>query len=112
MKWLRYLEIVNAMALSKEQSRRRWSELRGLVCEWDPFGVMGDPTWPRDEYDCMLGPLLRLLESGASESDIDCYLRTEITEHFGLSPQNYDFASAATRIRSWFLEGWARIERD
>lgn len=95
------------MALTKEESRRRWAELRALVCEWDPIGVMEDPDWPRDEYDGMLGPLLRLLESGASESDIACHLRTEITEHFGLSAQHYDFAATAAKIRSWFLETWA-----
>jgi len=93
---------VNMQTLSKEQSRLRWSELRGMLCQWDPIGVMDDPKWPRDEYDCMIGPLLRLLESGSSAKDIAAYLRAQITEHFGLSPEHYDFASIARQIRSWF----------
>ncbi len=94
--------------LSKEQLRLRASDLRVLLCRWDPIGVMDDPEWPRDEYDCMIGPLLRLLESGNSEKDIVAYLRAQITEHFGLSPEHYDFASIARQIHSWFLERWAR----
>jgi hypothetical protein len=67
-------------SLSKVQSRARWSELRALLCEWDPIGVMSEPEWPRDEYDCMVAPIMRLLEVGASEENIAGYLRTEITE--------------------------------
>jgi hypothetical protein len=93
--------------LSKEQSRERWAELRNLLCEWDPIGVMDDPEWPRDEYDCMVGPVMRLLESGASEAAITAYLRAEIADHFGLSPEHYDFLSIARRTRSWFQERWA-----
>ena len=58
-------------ALSKEQSRVRWAELRRLLCEWDPIGVMDDPEWPRDEYDCMIGPVLRLLEERVGNRDRD-----------------------------------------
>ena len=93
--------------LSKEQSRAQWSELRALMCEWDPIGVMGDPDWPRDEYDCMVGPVMRLLESDASDADIAAYLRGEIADHFGLSPEHYDFQSVARRTRAWFQERWA-----
>jgi hypothetical protein len=96
--------------LSKEQSRARWSELRALLCEWDPIGVMGDPEWPRDEYDCMVGPVMRLLESDASDADIAAYLRDEIANHFGLSPEHYDFPSVARRARSWFQARWAALQ--
>ena len=55
----------------------------------------------------MVGPVLRLLESGASEWEIAECLRKEITEHFGLSPEHYDFASVARRTKSWFQDRWA-----
>ena len=87
--------------LSKEQSRARWSELRTIFCKWDPIGVMDNPEWPRDEYDCMVGPVLRMLEADAPEGDI-ANLRREITDHFGLSPESYDFASVARQAKSWF----------
>jgi hypothetical protein len=52
--------------LSKRELRQRFSQLNALMCDWDPIGVMDDPNWPRDEYDCLVGPLLTLLQSGAS----------------------------------------------
>jgi hypothetical protein len=97
----------SVLPLSKEQSRLRWSELRALFCEWDPIGVMVDPEWPRDEYDCMVGPVMRLLETGASDAEIADYLRSEITDHFGLSAEHYDCPSVALRTRSWFQSRWA-----
>ncbi|MDZ4323780.1 MAG: hypothetical protein U1A73_01965 [Pseudomonas sp.] len=89
-------------ALSKREIRERMAQLRALMCEWDPIGVMSDPDWPRDEYDCLVAPLLTLLAQGATEDEIAAYLRKEITEHFGLSPDHYDFATVAERVRRWF----------
>ena len=93
-------------ALSKRELRERLTQLRGLMCEWDPIGVMDDPEWPRDEYDCLVGPLLTLLDSGASKEEIARYLRQEIDEHFGLTADNYDFTAVADRVRRWFDHGW------
>jgi hypothetical protein len=76
------------------------------MCEWDPIGVMKDPDWPRDEYECLVGPLLTLLQSGATEAEIGGYLRNEMVEHFGLSPDHYDFLAVAGRVHSWFNLGW------
>ena len=70
---------------------------------------MDDPDWPRDEYDCLMGPLLTLLDSGASKEEIARYLRKEIDEHFGLSADNYDFTAVAERVRRWFDHGWRAI---
>jgi hypothetical protein len=96
-------------ALTKRESRQRWSQLRALMCEWDPIGVMNDPGWPRDEYDCLVGPLLTLLQSGATDDEIGGYLRKEIVEHFGLSPDHYDFLAVAGRLRGWFDHGWGHL---
>jgi hypothetical protein len=90
--------------LSKEQSRARWSELRRLFCQWDPIGVMDDPEWPRDEYDCMVGPSLRMLEASATEGEIADYLHDEITQHFGLSGDRNNCRSFAKRLNAWFAE--------
>ena len=88
--------------LSKEQSRERWAGIRALFCQWDPIGVMDDPEWPRDEYDCMVGPCLRLLEEGAPEGQIADYLLHEITDHFGLDGNRPDCRRFAGRLRGWF----------
>lgn len=96
-------------ALSKRELRERSAQLRALMCEWDPIGVMSDPRWPRDEYDCLVGPLLTLVVSGASEKEIAGHLRKEIDEHFGLAPDNYDFTEIARRVHRWFDHGWRSV---
>lgn len=93
-------------ALSKRERGERFAQLRRLMCEWDPIGVMGESDWPRDEYDCLVGPLLTLLDSDARKEEIARYLRKEIDEHFGLSADNYDVTAVADRVRRWFDHGW------
>ena len=100
---------MSSLRLTKRESRQRSSELRALLCEWDPIGVMGAPDWPRDEYDCLIGPLLTLLEGGVEEREVGEFLHKEIAEHFGLAPENYDFPSIANRIWSWFDFSWRRL---
>jgi len=92
--------------LSKQQSRQRWAELRTLVCEWDPIGVMADPDWPRDEYDCLVGPILSHLERGASQDELVAYLKHEIEHHFGLEPEYYDFPAFASKLSNWHRDSW------
>jgi hypothetical protein len=92
--------------LSKQQSRERWAQLRALVCEWDPIGVMDDPDWPRDEYDCLLGPLLRHLEGGTSEAELAAFLSEQIENHFGLDPAYFDFPEVAAKLRNWYEGSW------
>lgn len=96
-------------ALSKRELRERWAQLRALMCEWDPIGVMGLPGWPRDEYDCLVGPLMTLLDSRACKEEIAHYLRHEVSEHFGLPPESYDLELVADRLRKWFDRGWRSL---
>jgi hypothetical protein len=67
---------------------------------------MDNRDCPRDEYDCLVGPLLTLLQSGAADEAIGTYLHKEIVEHFGLSPEPYDFRAIARRLRTWFDLAW------
>ncbi|MBZ5497159.1 MAG: hypothetical protein LAP85_12210 [Acidobacteriia bacterium] len=97
---------MSTTSLSKRELRQRTAELRALMCEWDPIGVMDDPGWPRDEYDCLVGPVLTKLQAGASTSNIADYLRDEVRDHFGLSPKHYDFLAVASRVQSWFNRNW------
>ena len=90
------------MPLSRRELKQRSSELNALMHDWDPIGVMRDPNWPRDEYEWLVGPLLTLLESGATEAEIGSRLRKEIVEYLGLSPEHYDFPAMGARVRVWF----------
>jgi hypothetical protein len=100
---------VSKVRLTKQESRQRSSQLNDLLCEWDPIGVMSLGA-PRDEYDCLIGPLTTLLESGATTADIGRFLRKELVDHFGLSPDHYDFVATANRFRTWFDRSWRDLE--
>lgn len=93
--------------LTKQESRERWSQLRDLICAWDPIGVMDDPEWPHDEYDCLVGPVMRILESGAGPNEIAKYLRHEIESHFGLASRYREFDAFAAQLRAWFDQKWS-----
>ena len=91
--------------LSKSEMRQRGRELRAMLNEWDPIGVsgLGDAT---DEYDCLLWPLMRMLEENSSVEVLAAYLTTELREHFGLDPSLRGPAEFATRAKNWFEAGW------
>jgi hypothetical protein len=90
----------------KKNLKRQMSELRDLFCDWDPLSVMVDPEWPRDEYDCLIGPVLSRLTQGASEAEIADYLRKEFNEHFGVNSSGPEIENFARRIKSWFQGRW------
>lgn len=92
------------MPLGKREIRQRSSELNALLCEWDPIGV--GPNGPCDEYECLIGPLLTMLQSGVPQDEIASYLETELVEHFGLEPNRESIAAAASRVCAWFDRGW------
>jgi hypothetical protein len=99
-----------AVRLTKEQSQKRWNEVRDLWCAWDPIGVMSMLDWPRDEYDAYLGPTLRMLESGASLQEISAYLEWAELDHMGLSDNEQARSHRlvfAAKLREWYQKHWA-----
>jgi hypothetical protein len=90
--------------LTKAQSRDRWRQLRNLACEWDPIGVIPAGA-PRDEYDCLLAPILRLLETRASEKEISQFLAHEMENHFGLESVS-DTKEFAKKAKAWYTDNW------
>jgi hypothetical protein len=55
-----------------------------LMQHWDPIGVADVPE-AQDEYDSYVGPVYRLLVSGASDVDVIEFLYKTETETMGLS---------------------------
>jgi hypothetical protein len=92
--------------LTKKRVRQQWSELRDLLNGWDFIGVMDDPNWPRDEYECLIGPLLGRLQSGQAVPELAQFLEDELRDHFGMHRVETldDFAK---RAKSWFDEKWS-----
>jgi hypothetical protein len=76
------------------------------VNAWDPIGVMDDPEWPRDEYECIVGPVLRRLEEGAGADDIGGFLTHELEHHFGLDPEPLQPHVLAEQLVRWYAERW------
>ena len=91
--------------LEKEDSRRRWRELRELWNDYDPIGVMGSPNSPLDEYEAYVGSTLRLLEQGATPEDIAEFLE-QASEHMGLQFDRQNALEHAARFVRWYLERW------
>ena len=93
------------MTLSKSDSRQRWRELRDIVNRWDPIGVFDrQSTWPPDEYECVVGPLMRMLESRKSPPEMTAFLEKEVREHFGLDPAPGAAARCAAEAISWYRD--------
>jgi hypothetical protein len=92
--------------LTKEKSRQRWSQLRDLLNEWDFIGVMDDPDWPRDEYECLIEPLIQRLESGQTVPELAQFLEDNLRDHFGMHRVE-TLDNFAKRVKSWFDEKWS-----
>ena len=91
--------------LSKEESRKRWSELRAKWNEYDPIGVMSDPDCPLDEYEAYVGPTMRLLEQGATIDEIADYL-SAVSEHMGLSFDRARARKYSVEFIQWYRWNW------
>ena len=57
---------------------------QALMDHWDPIGVSDIPE-AQDEYDSYVGPVYRLLASGASDRMLTDYLYKTETETMGLT---------------------------
>jgi len=96
------------MPLPASELKRRFAELRELVNHWDPIGLIRAGC-PPDEYDCMVGPLLRLLEQGESHSSIATYLEADFRDHFGAPASGVmEFASQASE---WYGTRWPGTDK-
>jgi hypothetical protein len=89
------------MTLDKRQSRARWRELRDLINAWDPIGLIAAGA-PADEYDCVVGPTIGLLEQRTSPERIATFLLRNFEDHFGARVQQSDAADFAARAFRWY----------
>ncbi len=95
--------------LEKEDSRRRYEEIRKLWCEWDPIGVIDLNYSRQNEYDNYLGPTLRLLEDGASNQQIAEYLSYVVGKYMGLGESGVQRSKPlvfAEKLRNWYESKW------
>lgn len=69
--------------------------VRALLLDWDAIGVADIST---DEYDCMIGPLLRRLHGGADADGLYKFIAAERAGHFGLNPDAQSDRALAERL--------------
>ena len=98
----------SAMRLTAAALKQRFAELRDLINEWDPIGLI-DEGAPEDEYDCLVGPVLRHLEARTPVHEIAAFLDREMAEHFGASGATGSVAFAA-KAQAWYTECWPDSE--
>lgn len=55
---------------------------------------------PEDEYDCVAGPVLRMLAEGTTHRELASYLNSEFNDHFGVRVQHAREFALATR--AWY----------
>jgi len=96
------------MRLTAAALKQRYTELRDLVNEWDPIRLI-EVGAPQDEYDCLVGPILRHLEAQDPVHAIAAFLDHEMVEHFGVSGVTGSLAFAA-KARAWYVERWPDSE--
>lgn len=87
----------------KAELRKKQRDLRRLLNEWNPIGVMPDKGGLSDEYDCLLG-LLGNLRRGDSREQLADYLSEQLRLHFALDPDTSRPGDFAMKIFAWY---WA-----
>jgi len=89
-----------------QEARHQVADVRALLLEWDAIGVADDVEC-RDEYDCLIGPLLSRLRGGADAAFLRDWITRERIDHFGLSPDHGADRALADALVVW----WRRSNR-
>lgn len=77
-------------------------ELKQLLNEWDPIGVLPFEGGPKDEYDCFSDPIISLLHKGKNKKEIIAFLNKHLKEHVGLDPKYSKPEEFADKIMHWW----------
>src|SRR5436190_21775407 len=96
------------MRITAAALKRRFAELQDLVNEWDPIGLIQAGA-PEDEYDCLVGPILRRLEDHTPVHEIAAFLDHEMVDHFGVTGVTGSLAFAVG-VEAWYAERWPHTE--
>ncbi len=77
--------------------------LREVLNELDFIGIYPSLGGPKDEYDCMIYPILSRLYAQATKEQIEKYLIGELSEHFGIDDIEFiQRIKAVDKIIDWW----------
>jgi hypothetical protein len=86
----------------RDSAKRRMRELQELVNEWDPAGLLAIGA-PKDEYDCLVGPILSRLARSATAPELAEWVTSHVADHFGVRPANpHRFVQ---KVVAWYRGG-------
>ena len=94
--------------MDRQKLRRELRAVEGKLREWDPIGVLSDPTWPRDEYDSYAPQVLGLLQSGATVNVLADHLNNIATLSMGLRARPDNESAFAEGLLKW----WKSFSRE
>lgn len=90
-------------AVGEQDGKALMREVRALLMEWDAIGVADAPE-AADEYDCMIGPLVRHLRDGADAVVLRDRIARERVDHVGLSTDLDADRALADALLHWWNE--------
>jgi hypothetical protein len=89
----------NPKRAALRQLRQRAAEVRELLAEWDPLGTV-PAGGPRDEYDCLVWPIIKRLSKDAEDLDGAAeWLAREVEDHFQIRVAKAGAAAVVRRLR-------------
>jgi hypothetical protein len=78
-------------------------DLRKILNEWDFIGIYPFKGGPKDEYDCLINPILSHLHKNITEEELNNFLIKELDEHFGLNPLKFTkIEDVVEKIIAWW----------
>jgi hypothetical protein len=75
-------------------------ELRAVLNEWD--FLTAHQLGTNDEYDCLINPILAILQRNGTVDEIENLIRHERKEHFGLAEESPELRHTVYKIVSWW----------
>jgi hypothetical protein len=97
----------------QRKMRARWKrqgeELNDIFNDWDFIGVEPYKDGPKDEYDCLIWPVISLLLGHGDAGNVAEYLSDRASDHFGLELNKADIRGVSKKIMAWWSEANAGI---
>lgn len=80
-------------------------KLNILFNQWDPLGVLPFKGGPKDEYECLVIPVLSLLQQHCLKTEIIHYLDKRLKEHMGLNLPSKEVKCFIEKVFKWWNYG-------
>ncbi len=81
--------------------RKLSNGLEDLIDAWDPAGLLQIGA-PKDEYECLVAPILSHLKRGDDPVQLATWLQSYIADHFEVSSP--DARAFAEKVWAWHQE--------